>query len=81
MYILLYITTTPTGEFLPLRLGTSVGYQGIPLDPKGTMDVIYLKLGYGFQGAHLAYILANIISFHLTNYFDHRWPVAIAIAI
>ena len=35
--ILLYIIPTPPppGEKSPLRLGTSVGYQGIPLDPQG----------------------------------------------
>ena len=32
-YYILY--QLPPGEKSPLRLGTSVGYQGIPLDPQG----------------------------------------------
>ena len=42
--ILLYITTTPPRKNCPLRLGTSVGYQGIPLDPQGPKMVCALKI-------------------------------------
>ena len=34
----------PPGEKLPLRLGTSVGYQGIPLDPQGPKMVAALRI-------------------------------------
>lgn len=34
-YLIISYTNDPPGDFCTVRLGSSVGYQGIPLDPQG----------------------------------------------